>query len=561
MTELSSYLKKHRADILFWSILLAWFVIDMLQAVFTEVHPDEAYYALYGEYPAWGYYDHPPMVGLWVFLSGKLFGGALGLRFLTCLMHVGTVFLTYKLTEAGKSFQKTAIFLIVSTTLVMFSVYGFVTTPDAPLLFFTAALLLCYKHYLKNPEWGTALLLGVLMAASVYSKYHAVLVIGFIVLANPRLLADKKFWVACILALVLFLPHILWQVQSDFPSFKYHLVQRSQTFSWKFPLEYIPNQLAVFNPVSFFIALWFCFKFRKNLSVMERTYSFLFIGFLVFFWIMTLRGHTEPHWTVAASIPMIAILTRHLSTSSSSRKIAFYAILPTLALILAARILLVASPLSEKFHFKGNEQYAADLQSVAGDLPVVFSGCSFQNVSIYRFYTHTPSILVNSFDFFRRTQFDLLELDKTLQGQPAFLLGEGDGKGTEWKAGRQVFTGYFADHLQTLNSVHVGISDRQIKNDSLYLSVGIENPYPEALLMNHAEFPFTIHIAYGTTDGYELHQATILKGTADLPAGSVSDFILRCELPSSCREQENPRAIVCLRNRICTSANSEVFTY
>ena len=76
--------------------------------------------------------------------------------------------------------------------MVMFSVYGFVTTPDAPLLFFTALFFLLYKHYLDKPSWLLALALGVTLAAMLYSKYMAVLVLGFVVLSNPKLLKDPK---------------------------------------------------------------------------------------------------------------------------------------------------------------------------------------------------------------------------------------------------------------------------------------------------------------------------------------------------------------------------------
>ncbi|MFN8994534.1 MAG: hypothetical protein ACK5X3_12855, partial [Pseudomonadota bacterium] len=42
---------------------------------------DEAYYRLWGLFPAIGYYDHPPMVAWWIFLGQAIAGDtALGLR-------------------------------------------------------------------------------------------------------------------------------------------------------------------------------------------------------------------------------------------------------------------------------------------------------------------------------------------------------------------------------------------------------------------------------------------------------------------------------------------------
>ena len=78
----------------------------------------------------------------------------------------------------------------------MFSAYGFFTTPDAPLLFFTAFFLYSYKNYLADQNWKSVVFLSLSMAGLVYSKYQAVLVIGFVVISNIKLLKSYKFWIA-----------------------------------------------------------------------------------------------------------------------------------------------------------------------------------------------------------------------------------------------------------------------------------------------------------------------------------------------------------------------------
>jgi len=69
------------------------------------------------------------------------------------------------------------------------------------------------------------------MAALMYSKYHSGLLIILVILSNPRLLRDPRFYAAGIFAFLLFLPHILWQVNNNFPSFRYHLVDRISGFN------------------------------------------------------------------------------------------------------------------------------------------------------------------------------------------------------------------------------------------------------------------------------------------------------------------------------------------
>ena len=85
-----------------WPWLLVWGILDLLCALFCEIHADEAYYRLYGQFLSWGYFDHPPMVGLMTALSSALVPTTslmlknLSVRLVTVLMHVATIFTIWK---------------------------------------------------------------------------------------------------------------------------------------------------------------------------------------------------------------------------------------------------------------------------------------------------------------------------------------------------------------------------------------------------------------------------------------------------------------------------------
>ena len=64
-------MKNHR--IIFFIILFVWFLVNLMQATYTEILSDEAYYGLYGRYLDWGYFDHPPMVALLIKISSFFF--------------------------------------------------------------------------------------------------------------------------------------------------------------------------------------------------------------------------------------------------------------------------------------------------------------------------------------------------------------------------------------------------------------------------------------------------------------------------------------------------------
>jgi hypothetical protein len=49
-----------------------WFIVAILQAAFTDIFHDEAYYWLWSKHLAWGYFDHPPMIA-WIIRIGTRF--------------------------------------------------------------------------------------------------------------------------------------------------------------------------------------------------------------------------------------------------------------------------------------------------------------------------------------------------------------------------------------------------------------------------------------------------------------------------------------------------------
>src|SRR5690606_38092108 len=122
---------------------------------------------------------------------------------------------------------KPRLFILLFSSIVLFHVYSFITTPDSPLFFFTVSFFLLFRRYLEQDSYKLAVTLGVIIALMLYSKYHAILVIFFSLLPNLKLLKRPSLWLAAGTALILFLPHILWQISNDYPSVQFHLIDRS----------------------------------------------------------------------------------------------------------------------------------------------------------------------------------------------------------------------------------------------------------------------------------------------------------------------------------------------
>ena len=477
--------------------LFIWFIINLLQGIFTDIHEDEAYYALFGEHLAWGYFDHPPMVALMTFLSSLWFSGTLGVRFCTIVVSCLTLLILWHIIDEDKpDKKKVLLFLSLSFSILIVNLYGFVTTPDAALLLFSASFLLVYQRYLNDKSWKNALLMGLLMALMVYSKYHAFLLLGLVVLSNLNLLKDGKFYAACFLALMLLTPHIFWQVNADFPSFRYHLSGRSEPFRWSYFLEYLPNQLLVFNPFVFG-ALVYVFVKHKAHDHFERGLWFILLGFFIFFWLMSFRGHVEPHWTAVGAISAIVLLYRHALSDNKLHKYIKWVVTPSLLLVLIIRIALL-TPVAASFGFCHDRSRYEAIALEAGDCPVVFRG-SFQQPALYHYFTGKESSSLCSY-YDRKTQYDLWQFDTAWIGKPVYV--DGIGMAKHFQTANRLITEF---HIINAESQPLVIRT----NDTLLIHFSIDNPYRQAidfqegmmlklLLLDGNEVRYGVHDPIGT---------------------------------------------------------------
>ena len=548
--------------------IFIWFVINLLQGIFTEIQEDEAYYALYGEHLAWGYFDHPPMVGLMTYLSSIFFSGALGVRFFTIIASCLSLWVMWKVANLdcfekglfkfplpplkggdakrqsevevpepavpeanrrveGPTCKHVFLFFVLAFSIVMFNIYGFVTTPDAGLILFSALFLLVYQRYLADKSWKNALLMGVMMALMIYSKYHAFLFLGLIVLSNLKLLKDGKFWVACLLALALLTPHILWQINNDFPSFKYHLSGRNEAFRWSYFLEYLPNQLLIFNPFTVGAVVYVLIRNRnrvlippaplkrgmptgreENTEVFERGLKFILVGFFFFFWVMAFRGHVEPHWTIVCVIPVVVLVYRKALIEEKLRKYAKFVILSSLLLVLAFRVFLL-TPFADRYGYHGKEKYYKAIEQVAGDRPVVSRG-SFQQPALYHYFTGKESSTLQSY-YDRMTQYDLWQFDKAWIGKPVFVCGPVNGRSETYQVGDVEIEGFLTDDFSSANRLVTTFDITNAGNDktlvfhhgdTIRIDFSIYNPCEAPIDFHHKDFGMVVKAQYLPGDAF-----------------------------------------------------------
>jgi len=400
-----------------------WFILSLIQSYFTEIIDDEAYYWVYSRFLDWGYFDHPPMIALLIKIGSAIFPGELGVRFLPSLMGTGTVFLTLSMLQDEVRDIRWPMLIICAIPLLHTHVGGFIAIPDLPLVFFASLFFYFYKRYLAQGSPGVILLLSLSIVLMLYSKYHAFLVIGFTVLSNLKLLNRRSFWLVVLLSLLLYLPHILWQVKHGFVSFGYHFIDRNSPFLVRHLIEYIGNQWIMIGPFCGFILLYFAIA-KRTADTFELALKFNVIGFFLVFLLSSLKGHVEPHWTAAAFVPVILLSVPVIEQNPRLKKWVSILSIVTIPFILLTRLALVVyfdfipEKLSQRFHNK--EPFYLQIQEEASGRPVVFTN-SFQKPSLYWFFTREPAFTINNYRY-RKNQYDLWNMEAELQGREVLYL-------------------------------------------------------------------------------------------------------------------------------------------
>jgi hypothetical protein len=336
----------------------------------------------------WGFFDHPPLVAVWVSISDFLFTDELGVRFFSSISFSLMMYLVWSTIDHPSKNKYSWLFLLLFLSTALLNVYGFITTPDTPLLLFFALFLWAYKLYLTKSSALIYCILSISIAGMMYSKYQGILVIFFIFLSNWKLIKDYKIWLVCLGALILYVPHIYWQYVNDFPSIRYHLYERASvaTYKFEYTLMHIVNAIAIlgFTFISIYRAF---FKGIKNKNIFYKGLNSIVLGFFFFFLIASYRGHVQAQWIAPIMLPLIIITFDYLIQYKKNIRVFCYLAITNIIIILFARIIIANEGIiPAKLDFHGNKQWTLKVKKLTENSDKLFIN-SFQNASIYWFYT------------------------------------------------------------------------------------------------------------------------------------------------------------------------------
>ena len=513
----------------FFLFLTGWFSVNLLQSIFTGLANDEAYYWMFSKQLDWGYFDHPPLIALFIKLGGLLLQGETGVRIIVILAQIVSLYFIWRIIdEKEMSPRKLFVFFVVAASIPLFQMYGFIATPDAPLLLFTTLFLFAYQRFLTRHSFFNVALLAISMAGLMYSKYHGGLVIIFTILSNLKLFLNIRFWMAGAMALALFIPHIMWQFENNFPTFQYQMIGRVKSFGASNFLEYLPTQLIVFNPVVL-VLLVSAFRQSAKTSIFDRTLKFLVAGFFFFFLITSFFARVEPHWTVAASIPAMILVYKYFSANLNKWRRAFGFLSVTLLIFLFVRIALIVDILPFHIEFIHQKEWAESIEEKTGSLPVAFVN-SYQKASVYAFYSGKNAFSLNNIHY-RKNQFDLWTDEEKFQGQEVAILFEP-------RPGIQIDSvrGRIGNYVMAIDTLHsfqkirieykLDAQKEFKKYEIVNLPVSITNPYPYSVQFDRPDSPVSFRAVFLYEGEWISKEATPdVKINSLLPGQTVQNIL------------------------------------
>jgi len=209
-------------------ILIAAFVfIWTVYPTFTRINLDQ-YGDMLENYAwgigwQWGYFKHPPFFAWTTAAWFEIFPNADWAYYLLSAANAGlAVFLSWRIAvrflDPWRSFLAAALFFFLPPVTFLATKFN----ANAALLPLWPLTVLFYLRFLENKKLSDAIILGLVAAIAMLTKYFSAVLLASIVLhilvdrQARQLLRRPATWIAAGVFLAAFAPHVFWLMQVDF---------------------------------------------------------------------------------------------------------------------------------------------------------------------------------------------------------------------------------------------------------------------------------------------------------------------------------------------------------
>ncbi len=349
----------HIARRWFFGALACTLVFRAWLASVVPLTGDEAYFLVWGQQPALGYYDHPPMVGWLLALLAPLSMSEWVLRLPAVLLPVALGFgVRWTLARWFGRPQNVADFAGALVLLVPMNVWNVLITTDTPLILFSFGAIVLFARAAEQSWRPGFLLAGVCLGLAFLSKYFAVLLgLGMIAWALGG--RGERRWSALGLVLLGALPagllNLYWNYEACWSNIMFNAINRHEGsgLGWRNPLLYIASLAYLAAPL-----LWYAWRERASLARLQRGPG---SRALLLAWLVPLAAFAalSPlkkvglHWLLSFIAPLVLTLAIALPVEKLAKCVRFFAVFAVLHVVVAG--VLAAIPLEV---WKSNRLYS-----------------------------------------------------------------------------------------------------------------------------------------------------------------------------------------------------------
>jgi len=342
---------------LFWTTFFGTLLLKLVLAAGFPFTGDEAFFYQWGVYPAWGYSDHPPMVGWLLAVLHNISDAPLVLRSVTLLVTSAIALLIVNtLMHQLRPDREAVAWLAGAVYLVLPWSWMFVlVTTDTPLILFMALSAWAYlrANAAEQRSVGWYALAGLFVGLAFLSKYFAAL-LG-IAYAVHILGWRRQRWWALPLMFVLALPSIavnlVFNAHHGWSNVMFNVFNRNEGSHWnvKTPAVYAAMTAYLLTPW----LLWQGVKGRwaDGISPATRTAATaLWLFPVALFAVISLKRTIGLHW-VLGFVPLF-IVWAGLRLDTRALRTSFKATTALSVPHLIAVLLIAIGPLSWWAHTK-----------------------------------------------------------------------------------------------------------------------------------------------------------------------------------------------------------------
>jgi hypothetical protein len=274
-------------------ILLCLCAAKLLLHIFTSVRHygyfrDELYYLDMARHLDWGYVDAAPLIAVYAKIALWMGGSLAALRILPALAGAGLIAITILIARelGGGRYAQFLAGLCVLLCPAVLGVDSLLSMNAFEPLFWMGCILVVAR-ILRTGDSRLWLWFGLIAGLGLENK-HSTLSFGFAVTValllthHRREFAGKWIWIAGAIAVVVFLPNLIWQIRHHFPTIEdLENVRREGKNVVLGPLAFVKEQIIDQHPILLPVWLAGLIWFLR-----DRRWRVLGLTFVVFFVLM-----------------------------------------------------------------------------------------------------------------------------------------------------------------------------------------------------------------------------------------------------------------------------------